>query len=164
MRGRIGRRRISRQHLSAEDPTGRHVRQWHAVGIGHPASTEGDRRDKLEAAPADCPFIPLDVRGLVHRVCAEMAWTFRNSWIEGALRHSAKCTRCQHAKEPSCLILGYPRWLSDGLRRPASAPALRSVLDVNTCLPCPSTCRNGSGAKGVELRTKWTGKRVQVLH
>jgi len=102
------------------------VRHWHATGIKHPASTEGDPRNELEDAPADCPFIPPDVRGLVDRVGTEMARAVRYNWVDGTLRHSAKCTRCQHAKEPSCLMLGSLRCLSDGLRRPPSRPALRS--------------------------------------
>ena len=52
--------------------------------------------------PADSPFIPLDVGGLLHGVGGRkghmVVTGIHNCWIEGTLGHPSKGTSCKHAR------------------------------------------------------------------
>ena len=74
------------------------------LGVGH---GDGMRRKSRPArhggaAPADSPFIPLDVGGLVHGVGGRerhmIVTRVHNGWIEGTLGHPPEGTGCKHAK------------------------------------------------------------------
>jgi len=79
-----------------------------------------------------------------------MTFTVRNSWIEGTLRHSAKCTGCQHAKKPSVLMVGFVAVTAQGLQRPPAT--LGTEISCLMCARGP-TCIGMSKASGYQFET-----------